>query len=85
MSWSLKGFWETLRTVDVKAVEFHNRRGDFESWAQQSLQDKALAHQVKEVRTKKLKGEVLRKAIIDAVEKRFKELSAQVQAAVRFF
>ena len=85
MSWSLKGFWETLRTVDVKAVEFHNRRGDFESWAQQSLQDKALACQLKEIRTKKLKGEVLRKAVVDAVEKRFKEVSAQIQSATKLF
>jgi hypothetical protein len=66
-------------------VEFHNRRGDFESWAEHSLQDKTLAHQLKEIRISKLKGETLRKAVLGAAEKRFKELSVQVQAAVRLF
>jgi alpha-amylase len=85
MSWSLKGFAKALQTVDVKALEFHNRRGDFESWAEHSLQDKALARQLKEARVSKLKGETLRKAVVDSAEKRFKELSGQVQSAVRLF
>jgi alpha-amylase len=85
MSWSLKGFAKALQTVDVKALEFHNRRGDFESWAEHSLQDEALARQLKEIRASKLKGETLRKAVIDAAEKRFKKLSSQVQAAVKLF
>jgi alpha-amylase len=85
MTWSLKGFAKALQTVDAKAVEFHNRRGDFESWAEHSLQDKTLARQLKEIRTSKLKGEALRKALIDAAEKRFEKLSAHVQAAVKLF
>jgi alpha-amylase len=85
MSWSLKGFIKALLTVDLKAIEFHNRRGDFERWAEHSLQDKALARQLKEIRASKLKGEVLRKALLDAAKKRFEKLSAQVQAAVKLF
>jgi alpha-amylase len=85
MSWSLKGFVKALQAVDVKAVEFHDRRGDFESWAEHSLQDKALARQLKGIRASKLKGEKLRKAVLDVAKKRFQELSAQVQAAVKLF
>jgi alpha-amylase len=85
MSWSLKGFAKALQAVDVKAVEFHNRRGDFESWAEHSLQDKTLAHQFKGIRESKLKGEALRKAVLDAAEKRFKKLSTQMQAALKLF
>jgi alpha-amylase len=85
MTWSLKGFVKALQTVDVKALEFHNRRGDFESWAKHSLQDEVLAWQLKEVRASKLKGNELRKTVVDAALKRFKELSAQVQAAVKLF
>jgi len=85
MTWSLKGFVKALQTVDVEALEFHNRRGDFESWADHSLQDKALAHQLEEIRASKLKEEALRKAVLDAAKKRFKKLSAQVQAAVKLF
>lgn len=85
MSWSLKGLIKALKTVDVQAVEFHNRRGDFEGWVEHSLQDKVLSRQLKEIRFSKLRGETLRKAIIDVAEKRFKKLSAQVQTAVKLF
>ena len=76
---------KALQTIDVKAVEFHNLRGDFESWAKNSLQDETLARQLKEVRASKLKAETLRKAVFAAAEKRFKKLSAQVQATVKLF
>jgi alpha-amylase len=85
MSWSLKGFMKALQTVDTKAVEFHNGRGDFEGWAEHSLQDKVLSGQLKKTRTAKLEGEALRKAIISATEKRFNELSKQVQMATKLF
>jgi phosphoribosylamine-glycine ligase len=85
MTWSLKGFAKALHTVDVKALEFHSRRGDFESWAEYSLKDKVLARQLKEIQASKLKGTALRKAVVDAAEKRFKDISEQVQSAVRLF
>jgi alpha-amylase len=85
MSWSLKGFVKALRTVDVKALEFHNRRGDFEPWAENSLKDKALARDLGEARASRLKGEPLRKALVEVTEKRFTELSKQVQKATRLF
>jgi alpha-amylase len=85
MTWSLKGFIKAFKTVNIKAIEFHNRRGDFESWTKHSLQDEVLSRQLKEIQTSKLKGEALRKAIITAAENRFKKLSKQVQTAVKLF
>ena len=85
LAWSLKGFIKAIKTVEVKAVEFHNRRGDFERWAQHSLQDEGLSRQLKEIRVSKQKGEMLRKAVITVVEKRFRILSKQVQTAVKLF
>ena len=85
MSWSLKGFIKALQKVDIRAVEFHNRRGDFESWAEHSLLDKVLSSQLKEIRTSKQKGEKLRKTITNVAKKRFSTLSKQVQAAVKLF
>jgi len=85
MSWSLKGFIKALQTVDIKAVEFHNRRGDFESWAEHSLQDEVLPWQLKKTRIAKLKGEALRKAIVGAAEKRFNRLGKQAQMATKLF
>jgi alpha-amylase len=85
MSWSLKGFAKALKTVDAKALEFHTRRGDFESWAEHSLRDKELARALSKAREKKLAGETLRKALVDTAVKRFKELSKQTQSATRLF
>ena len=85
LSWSLKGFVKALRTVDVKALEFHNRRGDFEPWAENSLQDKVLSRDLGKTRAARLRGEALRKALVDVTEKRFTELSKQVQKATRLF
>ena len=85
MTWSLKGFLTALRTVDVAALEFHNKRGDFESWAEHSLQDDSLQTQLKKIRATRAKGELLRKKLVDAAAERFEEARAQVQAATKLF
>ncbi len=85
MTWSLKGFVEALRKIDVEAVEFHNRRGDFEKWANNSLLDKAFALQLKGIQASNQKGEKLRKVILEAARKRLQKLSSQVQEAVKLF
>ena len=85
MAWSLKGFAKALREVDAKALDFHNARGDFEHWAEHSLQDKLLSSEFRQIRNAKLEGAVLRKAMTEAAEKRFRVLSAQAQKATRLF
>ena len=85
MSWSLKGFANSLQTVDLKALEFHNRRGDFEQWAESSLQDEVLSHELGRTRVAKLKGEVLREALVEIALKRFDELSKDARKATRLF
>jgi alpha-amylase len=85
MSWSLKGFAKALQTVDVKALEFHVRRGDFEPWAEYSLQDKVLSRALAKVKEGKLKGDALRKALVEVALKRFNELSKQAQKATRLY
>lgn len=85
LAWSLRGFVKALKKVDSRAVDFHNMQGDFESWVDQSLQDKVLARQLGIIRRSNLKGEELRKAVIDVGRQRFKKLSSQVQAATKIF
>jgi alpha-amylase len=85
MTWSLKGFLSTLETADVKALEFHNKRGDFENWAQSSLKDDALAEQLKRVRLLKLKGKALQKSLVEVAKARFDEVSRQTQEATKLF
>ncbi len=85
MAWSLKGFALALRTVSLRAVEFHNFRSDFASWAEHSMQDKTLMRQLKEASSTKLEGPKLRAMLIEIVEKRFEKLSKQVQNATHLF
>jgi len=70
---SLNDFCEKLKTLDVKAVEFHTERGDFEMWVS-SLGDTELAKRLKVIRGTKLTGEALRKKIHETVKFRCNEL-----------
>jgi alpha-amylase len=85
MAWSLKGFAKALKTVDVKALEFHAARGDFEQWAEHSLQDMRLSREFARIRNAKLKGAALREELTAAAEKRYHVLSEQAQKATRLF
>lgn len=85
VAWSLKGFVNALKKVDVKALEFHVRRGDFESWAEHSLRDLTLSRELTKVTSFKLKGETLRGKLVELASTRFKELNEQTQTATRLF
>ena len=85
MAWSLKGFADALKTVDLKALEFHDRRGDFDAWAEHSLQDKVLSTELTKVKSAKLRGQQLRKMLVETATKRFDDLSKQTQTATRLF
>ncbi|MCW4006738.1 MAG: glycoside hydrolase family 57 protein [Candidatus Bathyarchaeota archaeon] len=85
MTWTLKGFQAALQTVPVKCVEFHNSRGDFESWAKHSLRDSYLEKQLEAIRNTKTQGETLRKQLATVAQKRYLQLSRQVQAATGLF
>ncbi len=73
---SLKEFFSALKVVDLKSVEFHTERGDFERWIRNVLGDDALANKLREIANDKLYGETLRKKTINAVERRMKQLEA---------
>jgi alpha-amylase len=83
--WSLKGFIKAVELVDVRALEFHNRRGDFESWVEYSLKDEILYEQLKRIRPLRLRGERLRKKLGELLKRRFKVVNKQVQTTTRLF
>ena len=85
MAWSMKGFVSALKKVDVKALEFHVRRGDFESWAEHSLRDLTLSRELTKVKASMLKGEALRGRLVELASKRFNELNEQTQTATQLF
>jgi alpha-amylase len=85
MTWSLKGFLKALKIVKSTALEFHNRRGDFASWAGHSLQDTTLQEQLEAITESKAKGDALRKKLVAVVESHYDEVRGQVQADTKLF
>lgn len=66
---NLGSFYDVSGDIDVRSVEFHMSRGDFEKWIK-SLEDDALARDVAKLRKKGLSGENLRTRLRDTVSKR---------------
>ncbi|MEM2779750.1 MAG: DUF5752 family protein [Candidatus Bathyarchaeia archaeon] len=72
---SLKEFMEKISTVNVKSLEFHLYRGDFEKWVAEVLEDKELAEEICKIRQLNYSGNTLRENLYNIVAKRFKELT----------
>jgi predicted transcriptional regulator len=70
---SLADFYDKLQKIDVKSVEFHISRKDFEHWFQ-SLGDVELAKRLGLIRGMQLHGEELRTRVYEAVKHRLEEL-----------
>ena len=71
---SLADFSEKLKTVHLKSVEFHFKRGDFERWIRETLSDEYLANGIGRI-DKSVQGEALRTAIQRTVENRLNYLN----------
>jgi len=72
---SLCDFCEKVKHADVKSIEFHLSRQDFERWFE-SLGDRDLARRVEAIRGKETSGEKLRKLVYDAAKSHCDELTA---------
>jgi hypothetical protein len=70
---SLKEFGEKLKTVDVKSLEFHLGRGDFERWVYM-LGDAELVKAMVKLRGLVLSGEKLRAELVRSVQTRVRQL-----------
>lgn len=72
--WSLKGFIDALRKVNIKSIEFHSKKRDFEQWVRLSLYDEELATKFKDIRASEVQGEKLRIDLYETANRRFTEL-----------
>ncbi|MCL2642566.1 MAG: hypothetical protein FWD52_03515 [Candidatus Bathyarchaeota archaeon] len=70
---SLQDFANKLARVDLKAIEFHMNKDDFEAWFR-CLGDQELTKKTTILKEKKIMGEQLRLLLHDAVEQRCQEL-----------
>ena len=83
--WSLMGLVDAFRKVDVKLIEFHNKKGDFEKWARFSLLDEVLAKKFESVRLSGVQGEELRRDLQEAANRRSIELNKIVHSMMKCF
>lgn len=68
MASNLFQFHDVLKTVDVRSIEFHLYREDFEKWLR-FLGVNLLATEMARFRKDGLRGEILREKMCDAVER----------------
>ncbi|MGA2309358.1 MAG: DUF5752 family protein [Candidatus Bathyarchaeia archaeon] len=78
---SLKEFMEKTNEVNVKSLEFHLSRGDFEKWMAEVLQDTELAGEIRRLQKLNLTGNSLRDQLNFTVSRRFKRLTSQPGAS----
>ena len=62
-----------MKTIDVKSVDFHFKRRDFQKWIRETLGDIALTNEINKIK-KSIHGEELRDKIFQTLERRLTEL-----------
>ena len=72
---SLKEFMEKIDVVNIKSLEFHLQRGDFEKWTSEVLQDSELALEIRKLQKLVLSGDALRNHLFSTVSRRIRYLS----------
>jgi hypothetical protein len=65
----LTGFIDSVKTVELVSLEFHMGRGDFEKWVT-LLGDETLSRQIANLRLGDLKGENMRKRLLQIMRLR---------------
>jgi hypothetical protein len=74
---SLTDLYKKIMAVDLKAVEFHFQRGDFELWVRH-LGDTVLADKIRELRQTELAGEMLRDKLYTLIKYRCDEMRKRI-------
>jgi hypothetical protein len=74
---SLKEFVEKINQVNIKSLEFHLYRGDFEKWIAETLEDKELATAIGNLRSQNYYGPMLKERLYNLLVKYFEKLISQ--------
>lgn len=69
---SLEEFVKVTGEVDIKSLEFHLYRNDFERWIAETLGNKELAEEIGDLRSQNLVGNDLRNKLSSILSKRHK-------------
>jgi hypothetical protein len=76
---SLKEFAEKINEVNIKSLEFHLYRRDFEKWIDETLEDKELAIEIRNLRSLNYSGTMLKEHLYSIVAKRYGKLSGDIK------
>lgn len=71
---SLEEFVKKILEVNVRSLEFHIYRGDFQKWVEGTLEDKALSDEIKKLQQSKALGNELRDNLYLTVSKHYERL-----------
>ena len=74
-AYSLKDFYDIIKVVDVKSLEFHIQRRDFENWIREVLRDDELANEIATIESSGVLGESLRVGLCGSVDRNYQMLS----------
>jgi hypothetical protein len=72
---SLTDLVEKIRFVDIRSVNYHFKRREFEKWVRDNLGDVELSRRIGKL-NKELHGEKLRNGIITLIKTRLEELKS---------
>lgn len=78
-AFSLTLFINSVKTVELASLEFHMGRGDFEKWVTM-LGDETLSQQIANLRLGDLKGENMRKRLLQITRLRLGYLRSLVKS-----
>lgn len=70
---SLTDLNSILKTVSLKSINFHYKRGEFQNWIENTLGDIILANKIRKI-SKDDKGEKLRAKLVELISSRIVEL-----------
>jgi hypothetical protein len=71
---SIKEFMDKINEVNVKSLEFHLYRGDFEKWIAETLEDAELAMEIRNLRNQNCSGTLLKENLYNIVNKHYEKL-----------
>jgi len=75
---SLEDFIEKVSKVNVKSLEFHFYRKDFEKWISEALEDKELASKIEHLRSQGCSGTMLKARLLNVLTKHYEKLIDQI-------
>lgn len=71
---SFEEFMDKINEVNVKSLEFHLYRGDFEKWTAETLEDQELAREIENLRNQNYSGTALKEQLYNILSKYYEKL-----------